>query len=86
MACGLTLLGSLAPRSTGGKDLPLPTRNDRLLLAYLALSAGPASGARPSGVTAPKLRHAMACDNLWRPCDRRSGRSGFIRSVPIEIA
>jgi DNA-binding SARP family transcriptional activator len=39
-ACSLTLLGGFALRSTDGKDLPLPTRKDRLLLAYLALSAG----------------------------------------------
>ena len=43
-ACSLTLLGGFGLRSTDGKDLPLPTRKDRLLLAYLALSAG-----RPSG-------------------------------------
>lgn len=39
-ACSLTLLGGFALRSTDGKNLPLPTRKDRLLLAYLALSAG----------------------------------------------
>jgi hypothetical protein len=39
-ACSLTLLGGFALRSPDGKDLPLPTRKDRLLLAYLALSAG----------------------------------------------
>ena len=43
-ACSLILLGGFALRSTDGKDLPLPTRKDRLLLAYLALSAGRSSG------------------------------------------
>lgn len=43
-ACSLTLLGGFALRSSDGKELPLPTRKDRLLLAYLALSAGRSSG------------------------------------------
>ena len=39
-ACKLTLLGGFALESGGGGELTLPTRKDRLLLAYLALSAG----------------------------------------------
>ncbi len=39
-SCSLRLLGGFDLRSTDGKELALPTRKDRLLLAYLALSAG----------------------------------------------
>ena len=38
--CRLTLLGGFALESGDGGRLTLPTRKDRLLLAYLALSAG----------------------------------------------
>src|SRR5262245_33740824 len=40
VACKLTLLGGFALESGDGGKLTLPTRKDRLLLAYLALSAG----------------------------------------------
>jgi TolB-like protein len=39
-ACRLTLLGGFALESAEGTELPLSTRKDKLLLAYLALSAG----------------------------------------------
>lgn len=39
-ACSLTLLGGFSLRAPDGAELPLPTRKDRLLLAYLALSPG----------------------------------------------
>jgi hypothetical protein len=64
VACSLTFLGSFAPRSTDGKDLPLPTRNDRLLLAYLALSAfreaRESAGASGDEIT----RNALEAENL----------------------
>ena len=40
-SCSLTLLGGLTLRSADGGDLILPTRKDRLLLAFLALNASP---------------------------------------------
>jgi len=40
LACRLTLLGSFSLIAGDGRQLPLPTRKDRLLLAYLALSPG----------------------------------------------
>ena len=40
VACSLTLLGGFGLRSSGGAELTLSTRKDRLLLAYLALSPG----------------------------------------------
>ena len=40
VACRLTLLGGFILAMDDGRPLPLPTRKDRLLLAYLALSAG----------------------------------------------
>ena len=50
-ACKLTLLGSFALESGDGKELTLPTRKDRLLLAYLALSGGrPQSRERLAGL------------------------------------
>ena len=39
-ACRLTLLGNFTLVAGDGRQLPLPTRKDRLLLAYLALSPG----------------------------------------------
>lgn len=39
-ACSLTLLGGFSLRAPDGAELPLSTRKDRLLLAYLALSSG----------------------------------------------
>lgn len=40
MKCRLTLLGGFALESGNGEELTLPTRKDKLLLAYLALSDG----------------------------------------------
>ena len=40
MPCRLVLLGSFSLRAEDGAELALATRKDRLLLAYLALSAG----------------------------------------------
>jgi TolB-like protein/Tfp pilus assembly protein PilF len=40
VACRLILLGDFALETAGGGKLTLPTRKDRLLLAYLALSGG----------------------------------------------
>ena len=39
-ACRLTLLGNFTLVTDDGRQLPLPTRKDRLLLAYLGLSPG----------------------------------------------
>lgn len=39
-ACRLTLLGGFSLEAVDGAKLALPTRKDRLLLAYLAVSAG----------------------------------------------
>lgn len=38
--CRLNLLGGFLLQDRHGRDLPLPTRKDRLLLCYLALNAG----------------------------------------------
>ena len=64
-ACSLTLLGGFALRSTDGKDLPLPTRKDRLLLAYLALSAGrPLARDRLAGLLWGDRAETQARDSL----------------------
>lgn len=39
-ACSLTLLGGFSLRTADGHDLPLSTRKDRLLLAFVGLNAG----------------------------------------------
>jgi hypothetical protein len=65
-ACRLTLLGGFALESGDGKALALPTRKDRLLLAYLALSAGKPqtrdrlAGPRTPYHTAPTSQPATA--------------------------
>jgi TolB-like protein/Flp pilus assembly protein TadD len=64
-ACSLALLGGFALRSTDGKDLLLPTRKDRLLLAYLALSAGrPLARDRLAGLLWGDRAETQARDSL----------------------
>jgi TolB-like protein/cytochrome c-type biogenesis protein CcmH/NrfG len=64
-ACSLTLLGGFALRSTDGKELPLPTRKDRLLLAYLALSTGrPLTRDRLAGLFWGDRAETQARDSL----------------------
>ena len=64
VACRLTLLGGFALVTGDGRQLSLPTRKDRLLLAYLALSAGkPQARERLAGLLwgdAPTPRRATA--------------------------
>ena len=65
VACRLTLLGGFALESANGKQLTLPTRKDRLLLAYLALSAGkPQSRERLAGLLWGDRAEAQARDSL----------------------
>ena len=64
MACSLTFLGSFAPLSTDGKDLPLPTRSDRLLLAYLALSAFREARESADASGDEITRNALEAENL----------------------
>jgi len=50
-ACRLTLLGGFSLASPEGGEVALPTRKDRLLLAYLALAGGrPQSRSRLAGL------------------------------------
>jgi TolB-like protein len=65
VACRLTLLGGFALESGDGKALTLPTRKDRLLLAYLALSAGkPQTRDRLAGLLWGDRAEAQARDSL----------------------
>jgi DNA-binding SARP family transcriptional activator len=64
-ACSLALLGGFALQSTEGKDLPLPTRKDRLLFAHLALSAGrPLARDRVAGLLWGDRAETQARDSL----------------------
>jgi TolB-like protein len=63
--CRLTLLGGFALESTDGRELPLSTRKDKLLLAYLALSAGrPQSRDRLAGLLWGDRAEVQARDSL----------------------
>jgi DNA-binding SARP family transcriptional activator len=65
VACRLTLLGGFALESGSGEELTLPTRKDRLLLAYLALSAGkPQTRDRLAGLLWGDRAEAQARDSL----------------------
>jgi len=65
VACRLTLLGGFALESGNGRELTLPTRKDRLLLAYLALSAGkPQTRDRLAGLLWGDRAEAQARDSL----------------------
>ena len=85
-ACSLTLLGGFTFRSTDGKELPLPTRKDRLLLAYLALSAGrPQARDRLAGLLWGDRAETQARDSLRQSLAamRQAFRqSASIRSPP----
>ena len=63
-SCRLNLLGGFALVSGGGGKLNLPTRKDRLLLAYLALKAGQPQARRSSpacsGAIAARRRRGTA--------------------------
>lgn len=64
-ACRLTLLGGFALESGDGKALALPTRKDKLLLAYLALSAGkPQTRDRLAGLLWGDRAETQARDSL----------------------
>ena len=64
-ACRLTLLGAFALATDDGRALPLPTRKDRLLLAYLALSPGRAHPReRLAGLLWSDRAEAQARDSL----------------------
>jgi len=65
VACRLNLLGGFALESGKGGELTLPTRKDRLLLAYLALSAGkPQARERLAGLLWGDRAEAQARDSL----------------------
>jgi TolB-like protein len=65
VACRLTLLGGFALVTGDGRQLSLPTRKDRLLLAYLALSAGkPQTRERLAGLLWGDRADAQARDSL----------------------
>ena len=64
-ACRLTLLGGFSLEKADGTKLALPTRKDKLLLAYLALSAGrPQSRERLAGLLWGDRGEAQARDSL----------------------
>jgi hypothetical protein len=64
-ACKLILLGGFALESAYGATLALPTRKDKLLLAYLALSGGrPQSRGRLAGLLWGDRGEAQARDSL----------------------
>src|SRR5512132_1131913 len=64
-ACRLTLLGGFALESIDGRELPLSTRKDKLLLAYLALSAGkPQTRDRLAGLLWGDRAETQARDSL----------------------
>ena len=63
--CRLTLLGGFSLETADGVKLALPTRKDRLLLAYLALSPGrPQSRERLAGLLWGDRGEAQARDSL----------------------
>ena len=65
VACRLTLLGGFSLVTGDGRQLSLPTRKDRLLLAYLALSAGkPQTRERLAGLLWGDRADAQARDSL----------------------
>jgi len=65
VACKLTLLGGFALQAGNGEELTLPTRKDRLLLAYLALSAGkPQARDRLAGLLWGDRAETQARDSL----------------------
>jgi TolB-like protein len=65
VACSLSLLGGFALEGGDGGKLALPTRKDRLLLAYLALSGGrPQSRERLAGLLWADRAEAQARDSL----------------------
>lgn len=65
IACRLTLLGGFALEAAGGGQMSLPTRKDRLLLAYLALSGGrPQPRERLAGLLWADRAEAQARDSL----------------------
>ena len=65
VACRLTLLGGFALELGSGEELTLPTRKDRLLLAYLALSAGkPQARDRLAGLLWGDRAETQARDSL----------------------
>jgi DNA-binding transcriptional activator of the SARP family len=64
-ACRLNLLGGFALESIDGSELSLSTRKDKLLLAYLALSAGrPQSRDRLAGLLWGDRADVQARDSL----------------------
>jgi TolB-like protein/tetratricopeptide (TPR) repeat protein len=64
-ACRLTLLGGFSLEAAEGAKLTLPTRKDRLLLAYMALCAGrPQSRERLAGLLWGDRAEAQARDSL----------------------
>jgi TolB-like protein/Tfp pilus assembly protein PilF len=64
-ACKLTLLGGFGLAAEDGKPLSLPTRKDRLLLAYLALASGrPVTRERLAGLLWADRAEAQARDSL----------------------
>jgi TolB-like protein len=63
--CKLTLLGGFSLETADGAKLTLPTRKDRLLLAYLALSGGrPQPRGRLAGLLWGDRPEAQARDSL----------------------
>src|SRR5215470_9776642 len=65
VACRLTLLGGFILAMDDGRQLSLPTRKDRLLLAYLALSPGRSKAReRLAGLLWSDRAEAQARDSL----------------------
>jgi len=64
-ACSLTLLGGFSLKSAEGRELPLSTRKDRMLLAFLALNPGrPMSRDRLAGLLWGDRGETQARDSL----------------------
>jgi DNA-binding SARP family transcriptional activator len=63
--CRLVLLWDFSLQTGNGAELTLPTRKDRLLLAYLAMSAGrPQSRERLAGLLWGDRGDSQARDSL----------------------
>jgi len=86
-ACRLTLLGSFALSASEGCELALPTRKDRLLLAYLALADGkPQDRSRLSGMLWGDRGETQARDSLRQSLAalRQAFRSAGIEPLQAE--
>jgi len=86
-ACRLTILGGFSLVSPAGVELTLPTRKDRLLLAYLALCGSrPQSRSRLAGLLWGDRGEVQARDSLRQSLAalRQAFRSGEAEALQAE--